>query len=335
MRLAVRALFGLVVLLAAGSAVLAWRLSVRPDLSRFDHYALPPAPPDAPGRRVTVTFLGVATLLFSDGETAVMTDGWFTRVPLVDVLTQRPVASDLEAIERGLARAGVTRLAAVLPVHSHYDHAMDAPEVARRTDALLAGSRSTAWIGRGGGLAEGRIRVVEPGVPLQLGDFTVTHVVSRHVELPLGMGAIGRELDAPLVPPAPVDAWVEGGSFSILIQHPLGTALVQGSAGFVPGALAPFTADVVFLGIGGLARHGADYTAQYLDEVVAAVEARRVIPIHYDDLTAPADGPLVPMPRLLDDVEASFERLEAHAEADPGLALALAPKDRRVVLFAE
>jgi L-ascorbate metabolism protein UlaG (beta-lactamase superfamily) len=335
MRARVRGLAALALLLAAGSGLVAWRLSIRPDLSRYDRYALPPAPPGAPGRRVTVTFLGVATLLFSDGETSVMTDGWFTRVPLLDALTRRPVAPDLEAIGRGLARAGVSQLAAVLPVHSHYDHAMDSPEVARRTGALLAGSRSTAWIGRGAGLAEDRIRVVEPGVPLRFGDFTVTHVASRHVELPFGMGALGRELDAPLVPPAPVDAWVEGGSFSILIQHPLGTALVQGSAGFVPGALAPYSADAVFLGLGGLARQGADYTGRYLAEVVDAVEARRVIPIHYDDLAAPADGPLAPMPRLLDDVEASFERVEAHAEADPQLELALAPKDRPVVLFAE
>ena len=41
-------------------------------------------------------------------------------------------------IARGLARNEVTTLAAVIPVHSHYDHAMDAPEVARRTGAERA-----------------------------------------------------------------------------------------------------------------------------------------------------------------------------------------------------
>ena len=58
------------------------------------------------------------------------------------------IAPDVDAIERGLARNGVDeQLAAVFPVHSHYDHAMDAPEVARRTGALLLGSESTANIG--------------------------------------------------------------------------------------------------------------------------------------------------------------------------------------------
>lgn len=321
-----------VVLVAGGGAWLAWGLRDRPDLSRYDRYLLPVANP-APGPRVTATFLGVATVLFSDGETAIMTDGFFTRVGLIEALTDAPVAPDLTAIERGLARAGATRLAAVLPVHSHYDHAMDAPEVARRTGALLVGSRTTAWIGRGGGLAEERIRVVEPGVPARFGAFTVTHVPSRHVALPLGQGSLGVELQAPLVPPAPVRAWPEGGTWSILIEHPLGSALVQGSAGFVEGALEPYAADVVLLGVGGLARQGEAYTERYFREVVEALGARRVIPIHFDDLTAQSGGPLVPMPRLLDDVSRSFAFLEARAEADPGLELALLPWWEPAVLF--
>jgi L-ascorbate metabolism protein UlaG (beta-lactamase superfamily) len=319
-------------LLAACALLLA---ACRGDLAAFAGHELPPAPPAAEGRRVTVTFLGVATLLFSDGETALMTDGFFSRVSFLDAVRSKPVAPDGHAIGRGLARAGVTQLAAVMPVHSHYDHAMDAPEVARRTGALLVGSRSTAWIGRGAGLPETQIRVVEPGVPLRFGDFQVTHVVSRHVELPLGQGALGQELSAPLVPPVPVRAYVEGGSWSILIQHPLGTALVQGSAGFVPGALAPYSADTVFLGIGGLSRQGDAYTEAYLREIVDAVEARRVIPIHHDDLRSPSEAPYVAQPRWLDDVAESLARIEAHTAAHPPQELALLPKNRPVVLFAE
>lgn len=36
-----------------------------------------------------------------------------------------------------LARLGVSRLAAVIPLHSHYDHAMDAPLVAARPGRVL------------------------------------------------------------------------------------------------------------------------------------------------------------------------------------------------------
>jgi len=331
-RYALAVLCAAVLLAALGGAWLAWRLRERPDLSRFDRHLLPAAGPAA-GPRLTATFLGVATVLFSDGATQIMTDGFFTRVGLADALGDVPVAPDVAAIERGLARAGATQLAAVLPVHSHYDHAMDAPEVARRSGALLLGSRTTAWIGRGGGLPEAQIRVAEPGVPVRFGAFAVTHIPSRHVALPLGQGSLGVELEAPLVPPAPVRAWPEGGTWSILIEHPLGSVLVQGSAGFVEGALEPYTADVVLLGVGGLARQGEDYMARYFHEVVEAVGARRVVPIHYDDLTASSGGPRVPMPRLLDDVARSLAFLEARAEADPDLELALLPWWEPAVLF--
>ena len=91
----------------------------------------------------------------------------------------------------------------------------------------------------------------------------------------------------------------------------------------------------MFLGIGGLARHGEAYTEDYLREIVDAVEARRVMPIHHDDLRSPSDGPFVAQPRWLDDVAKSLARIEAHAAAHPPQALALLPKNRPVVLFAE
>lgn len=97
---------------------------------------------------VTVRYTGTATLVFSDGETTWMTDGWFSR-PGPLALLYGKIEPDLAAITRGLARNQVEDLAAVFPVHSHFDHAMDAPEVAKRTGALLLGSESTANIGRG------------------------------------------------------------------------------------------------------------------------------------------------------------------------------------------
>lgn len=115
-----------------------------------------------PKGALTVRFTGTSTLLFSDGETAWMVDGWFTRVGPLS-LVSGTIEPDLDGITQGLARNGLggpdARLAAVIPIHSHFDHAMDAPEVAKRTGALLIGSESTANIGRGWGLPEAQIRV--------------------------------------------------------------------------------------------------------------------------------------------------------------------------------
>ena len=50
---------------------------------------------------------------------------------------------------------GVDRLEAVLPVHTHFDHAMDSAVVAARTGARLVGGASAAQVGVGGGIAAG------------------------------------------------------------------------------------------------------------------------------------------------------------------------------------
>ena len=121
----------------------------RPDLGRYAGlFAVPPAAADAP---LSVTWLGGSTLLIDDGESAVLTDGFFSRPGLARVGLGR-IAPSAARIDGCLARAGVRRLAAVLPVHTHYDHALDSAVVAERTGATLIGGESAANVGRGRGL---------------------------------------------------------------------------------------------------------------------------------------------------------------------------------------
>ena len=316
----------LLFLAALGLAWLVHGLTTHPSLEPWARYRLAPSPAPVNGSAVTVTFLGVSSLLFDDGRTALLTDGFFTRPVLASVLLGR-VVPDPERIDRGLERASIVRLAAVFAVHSHYDHALDSPDVARRTGALLVGSESTANIGRGAGLHEDRMRLYRPGEPMRFGAFEVTAIRSRH--FPHGMAE--GEITVPLVPPARATAYREGGSWSLVIRHPLGTALVQGSAGWVDGALAGQHADVVFLGIGGLGTKDDAYREAYYREVVEAVGPRLVVPIHYDDFSLPFEDPPSPMPVLLDDVPGSLAFLERRAT--PGRRLGLLPAWQRVRLF--
>jgi L-ascorbate metabolism protein UlaG (beta-lactamase superfamily) len=322
-----RLLLVLVAVIALAAAWLVWRLSDRPSLDAHAALFLPSGGPAPIGPRVAVTFLGVTTLLISDGETSLMTDGFFSRPGALATFLGR-IAPDADAIERALDRAGVRELAAVIPVHSHYDHAMDSPEVARRTGALLVGSESSANIARGAGLPEERIRVATPGEPMHFGSFEVTLIRSKHFPHGMAMG----EITEPLVPPARAFEYREGGSFSVLVAHPAGTLLVQGSAGFEPGVLAGRRADVVLLGVGALGTRDEAYREAYWDEVVAPVAPRCVIPIHWDDLTRPLDAPLVLAPRLLDDFDATIAFLGRRAAAG-NTALGLLPVWEPVTLL--
>ena len=83
--------------------------------------------------------------------------------------------------------------------------------------------------------------------------------------------------------------------------------LIVGSAGFQPGALQDVRAEVVMLGIGALGPQTDAYRDAYWREVVAAVGARRVIPIHWDDFWVPAGEPMKPMPAAVDRFKVSMD----------------------------
>ena len=293
-----------------------------------------------PEDAVTVRYSGTSTLVFSDGETTWMTDGWFSRPSLVAVLS-RPIEPDLEAIKEGLSRNEVDDLAAVFPVHSHYDHVMDAPVVAKRPGALLLGSESPANVGRGWGLPEEQIRVVEDRVPIELGAFTITPIESKHfafADPELASRALSDPIiDEPLRPPARALDYKVGKAYVLHVAHPKGTWLIQGSAGFVEGALEDYDADVVFLGVGALGSQTDDYRETFWEETVGQTTPTRVIPIHWDSLTGPNQGPFTGPVRAValrvpgNDVIRSF--LSDKHDANPDIEFITLPRYAPVVLF--
>ena len=284
----------------------------RPDLSRYaDRFDVRAA--EGP---FAVTFLGVSTLLVDDGESALMTDGYFSRSSLAKVVLGK-VAPDSARIDAALTRTGTRRLAAVVPVHTHVDHALDSAVVAQRTGALLVGGESAANLGRGAGLGEDRLHVAASGDSVSLGPFTVTLVESDHCPPDRFPGRIST----PLAPPAKASAYRCGEAWSVLIEHVQGrTALVQGSAGYVPGALRDRRADVVYLGVGQLGLQDEQYIREYWSETVQAVGARSVVLIHWDDFFRPLDQPLRALPYAGDDLDLTMRVLE-NVSAEQGVEL--------------
>ncbi len=212
----------------------------RPDIARHSHrFNVPVIESGAP---LAVTWLGVSTLLLDDGSSALMTDGYFSRPSLARVALGK-VSPSAARVDGCLARLKVTRLEAVIPVHTHIDHVLDSALVADRTGARLVGGESAANVGRGYGLAEERLVVAASGEPISLGAFEITLVKSRHSAPDRFPG----EITAPVIPPVKASAYRCGEAWSMLVHHrPSGRRLlIQGSAGFVKGALAGQRADVV------------------------------------------------------------------------------------------
>ena len=259
----------------------AWVLS-RPDMREV---GIPYAEPAHPSATLTATWLGVATLLFDDGETQIMTDGFISRPSLSDILLERPIAPDISALEKAIETHGIKRLAAVVPLHSHYDHALDSADLARLTGADVLGSSSTANVARSSSLDTASIRTINTGERYAYGKFEITFFESRHAPLASNKKISGK-VDKPFQIPAPYTAWKQGACYSLHIEHPDGSVLVQGSAGFISGQLDDVQADVVFLGAGGLAQLRSKHLSDYVGSTVHAVQAQRVYIIHHDDLFA-------------------------------------------------
>ncbi len=264
---------------------------------------------------VKVTWLGVTTLLFDDDETQILIDGFFSRPSIFDVILGRPVVSDAATINYAMDEFRVRRLAAVIPLHSHYNHAMDVGAIANRSSASVVGTESTANIARGAGVPNDQIILVTNGDTLEFGKFTVTFITSRHVPNGIGDGhRIAGFMSEPLIQPADIDEWREGGSWSLLISHPLGTTLVQGSAGFIEDALAEIRADVVMMSVAGLTSQGRKYTSDYWKQIVEPTGATRVYVIHHEDFTQPF-GQIELYPTSVDNVVASVQWLSTLARA--------------------
>lgn len=282
----------------------------RPDIARYaGRFDAPAAEADG----LSVTWIGVATLLIDDGSSALMTDGYFSRPGLATVAAGK-VAPSPARVDGCLARAKVSRLEAVIPVHTHFDHVLDSALVADRTDARLVGGQSAANVGRGYGLPQDRIVVAVDGEPMQLGAYDVTLIESHHCPPDRFPGVIGE----PVTPPVRASAYRCGESWSTLVHHrPTGRRLlIQGSAGFVEGALAGQRADAAYLSVGQLGLQPRSYLVDYWTKTVRAVGARRVILIHWDDFFRPLTKPLRALPYAGDDLDVSVRVLDELAAQD-------------------
>jgi L-ascorbate metabolism protein UlaG (beta-lactamase superfamily) len=286
-----------------------------------------------PGESVTITWLGVTTLLIDDNETQLLIDGFFSRFGVLDYLF-REVSTDIANVNYVMAEFHINRLAAIIPAHSHFDHAMDVGIVANRSSAVVLGSESTANIARGADLPVNQYQILANREVRTFGNFTITLIASRHAPIADGKNPwFPGLITEPLRQPAKISEWKEGQSYSILIGHPRGTTLIQGSAGYIEDNLTDVSADVVVLGIGGLSGLGKTYAEQYWNETVTATGARRVYPVHYDDFTQ-SFGKVMLFPKIADDSVKAADWINdaAMLEEDPP-DIRLLPFGQPVILY--
>jgi L-ascorbate metabolism protein UlaG (beta-lactamase superfamily) len=237
---------------------------------------------------LSIQFLGNTNILFDDGETKILTDGFFSR-PSATKLIFGKIKPNEKRVKYALAKAKINGLDAVIPLHSHYDHAMDAPVVAKLTGANLIGSSSTLNIGKGLGLDPNQMFLADTSV-IELGNFKLQLIESEHLHYnkeKLCEKLLDKHIEKPLIPPVKFDAYVEGKTYTLIIKHKDISIGVQGSTGYKKGALEGHKVDVLFTSIGGVSAKNLSANDQYQRHVIDNLEPNLLIPIHWDSMTRP------------------------------------------------
>ena len=299
-----------------------------PSMHRFEPLFLDE--PQAEGQ-ISVTYLGTSSLLIGDGTDQFMIDGFISR-PHLRHPRRRTIRTEEVLVRRVLENIDATQFAAVFVAHSHHDHAMDAPFVAKEAGATLYGSASTLEIAKGGGVPQERRELISAGQVVAVGEFRVTVIEGRHGPMIGLIDTIGDVLKGPLSQPAAFLEYPEGGSFDFLIEHRGRTIFVMAGGGFVPGGLDRHRADVLFLSIGGLGSRSAQYRDDHYRQIVGRLRPKLLVPIHWDNFFAPLRENLAPLPWPVDNVPRSLDSLIRRTGCD-GIRLLLLRGFQRLELF--
>ena len=249
------------------------------DAVTAEQLAWPPGTHLPPG--LALKWLGTAGFRLAYQGVVVWIDPYVTRVPLADVLLRRVVPSSAAEVAKHVDRAD-----AVLVGHTHFDHAMDVPTIARATGAMTYGSASLATLMRLHGLAA-QATVVEAHRSYEIGPFRVRFVPSVHSKLVLGLAIQDAgELTCEHVEDLTPSAYRCGQVWGIAIEVAGITLYHQGSADLLEDEIRDRHVDVFLCGIAG-----RRFTPRYIERICAALGPAMIVPTHYDDFFRPYDAP--------------------------------------------
>lgn len=246
------------------------------------------APAKTPGP-LSIWFLGSSTIVLRDGDTTILTDGFFTR-PSSLPLVASALRSDPDRVSEGLRLGGFDeppRAQALFVAHAHHDHVLDSAAVAERTGATLIGDPSSANVAAGHRPELANICVAAHGDRFAIGNFTVTVFVTPHSagDLPFIRGEV-RNSRAQKRRLADFKTHT---SHAYHVEHKgkdgrTRRILIVPSANFNWSSFGDAKAEVVFLAVAKLHKLSVEEAQEYWRRAVTETGARLVIPIHWDDI---------------------------------------------------
>lgn len=222
-------------------------------------------------------WLGVCGIELGYKRTTLLIDPYFTRLKAYYLWFGRPV-SNSRVIHKHIRHADH-----ILITHSHFDHLLDAAEILHHTGAIAHGSPNTIELLRRRGIPSSQLQLIRPNEWHHLGSFDV-EALEAGLHHPPGYGP--GKLSSPYRLPMKAADYrmdtvmaykIHVAGLNLLFEHCLRSQ-------------EALPVDILFLepyaSLRGHAR--VEYT-----RIIQGLQPNMVIPVHWDDMMAPLDKPVV------------------------------------------
>jgi L-ascorbate metabolism protein UlaG (beta-lactamase superfamily) len=274
--------------------------------------------PDAPlggSGRVRVTWLGTAGFAIEHDGHVLLIDPYLTRASL-----PRCLFAPLQA-DAALARRLVPRADAIVLSHTHFDHALDVPEIARQTGARVFGSRSALHLCRRWGVPDTQLECVEAGTSAaphesEVGPFRLRFWPSAHSAFLFGRVPFPGDIADCTDVPMRTEAYRCGAVFGAEIEVGGCRLFHVGSAELVEQRWRVGPVDLALACVAGWTS-----TERYPERLVAALSPGAVLLHHWDNFLRGIDHAAHALPGMR--FASLVDRLDAAAPRVPVGALPL------------
>lgn len=251
------------------------------------------------GKSLALQWLGTAGFrLVADGH-HLWLDPHLSRHSLAEV-ARGPISPRAERI-----RADVDVAHAVAVGHSHWDHALDVPFIAREYGARVYGSQDTLNICRGQGVDPSQLFGLVPGVSHREGPFELTPYRSRHGDILLGRVPLPGPIARPLAAPAHALRYRVGEVYGLHVQTAAASIYHVGSAELIEAELTGVRADVVLC-----CTVGRQASERFTERVIDALRPKLIVPCHWDRFWRPIEAPPLQIPG--NDLAGFVREVRAH-----------------------
>jgi L-ascorbate metabolism protein UlaG (beta-lactamase superfamily) len=232
-----------------------------------------PTDPSPARTPITLTYLGVAGWQLEAAGKTILTDPYFSR----PADANQPLVPDAAAI----AAHAPAHADLIVVGHSHFDHLLDAPEVAKRTGAELIGSLSTIRVAIASGVPAAQLTGIAGGEDLARAGFSVRVIPSLHSMIGAA-DTLGEIAESPQLP-MPQAGYKAGGTFGYLFRIAGHEVLVLDTANFIERELDGLRPDVAIVAPGAR-QEIHDYACRLMHALGAPPV---VIATHFDAWTKP------------------------------------------------